>query len=167
MATFALTGDALPSGGLRGIVLNVDVAGRRISRSFAPVTNLTYDFLWDGLDAYGRPVHGPQKVRYAIIYVYGGGEYFEPQSGEWQSFGKPPSQVMVGSPYNNVFKSQAGAFVMGEWMAAGMGLGALANVIHPYPTQAEVIRKAGDAYNRTRLTPFVQKLFRGWLALTR
>ena len=27
------------------------------------------------------------------------------------------------------------------------------DVIHPYPTQAEVIKKAGDAYNRTRLTP--------------
>src|SRR5262249_50753152 len=30
-------------------------------------------------------------------------------------------------------------------MAAGLGLGKLANVIHPYPTQAEAIRKAGDA----------------------
>jgi glycogen phosphorylase len=33
------------------------------------------------------------------------------------------------------------------------GLGKLANVIHPYPTQAEAIRQAGDLYNRTRLTP--------------
>ena len=48
-----------------------------------------------------------------------------------------------------------------------VGLGALANVIHPYPTQAEAIRKAGDAYNRTRLTPFVKKLFAAWLRWTR
>lgn len=48
-----------------------------------------------------------------------------------------------------------------------VGLGALANVIHPYPTQAEAIRKAGDAYNRTRLTPTVKRLFAGWLRLTR
>jgi pyruvate/2-oxoglutarate dehydrogenase complex dihydrolipoamide dehydrogenase (E3) component len=33
-----------------------------------------------------------------------------------------------------------------------IGLGTLASVIHPYPTQAEAIRKAGDLYNRTRLT---------------
>jgi pyruvate/2-oxoglutarate dehydrogenase complex dihydrolipoamide dehydrogenase (E3) component/uncharacterized membrane protein YdjX (TVP38/TMEM64 family) len=52
-------------------------------------------------------------------------------------------------------------------MAAGMGLGALANVIHPYPTQAEVIRKAGDAYNRTRLTPRVRRLFAWWLRRSR
>jgi len=52
-------------------------------------------------------------------------------------------------------------------MAAGLGLGALAGVIHPYPTQAEAIRQLGDAYNRTRLTPFVKKLFSRWLAWTR
>jgi pyruvate/2-oxoglutarate dehydrogenase complex dihydrolipoamide dehydrogenase (E3) component len=44
-------------------------------------------------------------------------------------------------------------------MAAKMGLGSLASVIHPYPTQAEAIRKAGDAYNRTKLTPTVKRLF--------
>jgi hypothetical protein len=32
-------------------------------------------------------------------------------------------------------------------------------VIHPYPTQAEAIRKIGDQWNRTRLTPGVAKLF--------
>ncbi len=44
-------------------------------------------------------------------------------------------------------------------MAAGAGLGTIARTIHPYPTQAEAIKKAGDAYNRTRLTPRVQKIF--------
>jgi pyruvate/2-oxoglutarate dehydrogenase complex dihydrolipoamide dehydrogenase (E3) component len=44
-------------------------------------------------------------------------------------------------------------------MAGGVGLGALADVIHPYPTQAEAIKKAGDAFNRTRLTPRVKRLF--------
>lgn len=52
-------------------------------------------------------------------------------------------------------------------MAAGLGLAKLSNVIHPYPTQAEAIRKAADAYNRTRLTPFVRKLFRLWLSMVR
>ncbi|HTG44039.1 MAG TPA: FAD-dependent oxidoreductase, partial [Verrucomicrobiae bacterium] len=52
-------------------------------------------------------------------------------------------------------------------MAKGMGLGQLASVIHPYPTQAEAIRQIGDAYNRTRLTPKVKKLFARWLAWTR
>lgn len=38
-------------------------------------------------------------------------------------------------------------------MTNGLGLSALGNTIHPYPTQAEVIRKAADAYARRRLTP--------------
>jgi pyruvate/2-oxoglutarate dehydrogenase complex dihydrolipoamide dehydrogenase (E3) component len=49
-------------------------------------------------------------------------------------------------------------------MAAGIGLGTLTRVIHAYPTQAEAIRKAADAYNRSRLTPTVKWLLRRWLA---
>ena len=52
-------------------------------------------------------------------------------------------------------------------MVNNIGLGKIASVIHPYPTQADAIRKAGDAYNRTRLTPFVKDLFNRWLAWTR
>ena len=48
-----------------------------------------------------------------------------------------------------------------------IGLGRLATTIHPYPTVAEAIRKCGDAYNKTRLTPFVKRLFERWLAWTR
>jgi pyruvate/2-oxoglutarate dehydrogenase complex dihydrolipoamide dehydrogenase (E3) component len=44
-------------------------------------------------------------------------------------------------------------------MAAGKGLATIANAIHPYPTQAEIIKKAADAYSRTRLTPRVKRLF--------
>ncbi|MEG5022308.1 mercuric reductase [Microcoleus sp. AT8-B5] len=52
-------------------------------------------------------------------------------------------------------------------MVNNIGLGKIASTIHPYPTQADAIRKAGDAYNRTRLTPFVKNLFNRWLAWTR
>jgi pyruvate/2-oxoglutarate dehydrogenase complex dihydrolipoamide dehydrogenase (E3) component len=52
-------------------------------------------------------------------------------------------------------------------MAARIGLGRLASVIHPYPTQAEAIRQCGDAYNRTRLTPTVKKWMERWLAWQR
>jgi pyruvate/2-oxoglutarate dehydrogenase complex dihydrolipoamide dehydrogenase (E3) component len=52
-------------------------------------------------------------------------------------------------------------------MVEGIGLGKISSVIHPYPTQAEGIRKAADAYNRTRLTPFVKNLFARWFSWTR
>lgn len=52
-------------------------------------------------------------------------------------------------------------------MTYNLGLGKIAATIHPYPTQAEAVRKLGDQYNRTRLTPLVKRLFERWLAWTR
>ena len=48
-------------------------------------------------------------------------------------------------------------------MVAGIGLRTLARVIHAYPPQAEAIKKAADAYNRTRVTPKIRALSRRWL----
>jgi hypothetical protein len=52
-------------------------------------------------------------------------------------------------------------------LVAGRGLKTLAATIHPYPTQAEVMKKAADAWNRGRLTPRVRRLLAGGLALRR
>jgi pyruvate/2-oxoglutarate dehydrogenase complex dihydrolipoamide dehydrogenase (E3) component len=52
-------------------------------------------------------------------------------------------------------------------MAAKIGLGRLAYVIHPYPTQGELLRAAAGLYTRTRLTPWVAGLFRWFLRLRR
>ncbi|MFW6360078.1 MAG: mercuric reductase, partial [Chroococcales cyanobacterium] len=41
-----------------------------------------------------------------------------------------------------------------------VGLGSLASVIHPYPTQAEAIKKAADFYRRTKLTGRTKSLLR-------
>ena len=48
-------------------------------------------------------------------------------------------------------------------ISSGLGLGTIASTIHPYPTQAEVVKKLADLYNRGRLTPFVRRLLAGWL----
>jgi pyruvate/2-oxoglutarate dehydrogenase complex dihydrolipoamide dehydrogenase (E3) component len=47
-------------------------------------------------------------------------------------------------------------------MKAKIGLGTIASTIHAYPTFAELARKAGDKYNKTRLTPRAKKIFT-WL----
>jgi len=52
-------------------------------------------------------------------------------------------------------------------MNNGVGLSGIGATIHPYPTQAEAIRKLGDAYNRTRLTPFAKSALKTWLAWSR
>jgi hypothetical protein len=52
-------------------------------------------------------------------------------------------------------------------MAGRVGLGAMGSVIHPYPTRAEAIRKAGDAYNRTRVSPGLKRLLSRYFAWRR
>ena len=49
----------------------------------------------------------------------------------------------------------------------GIGLGGLGMTIHPYPTQAESIRKAADAHRRGRLTPRVRRMFDLFFRATR
>jgi pyruvate/2-oxoglutarate dehydrogenase complex dihydrolipoamide dehydrogenase (E3) component len=48
-----------------------------------------------------------------------------------------------------------------------LGLATLLNVIHPYPTQAEGLKRAAAAHARSRLTPRLARLLRGFLALRR
>ncbi|WP_145266261.1 mercuric reductase [Calycomorphotria hydatis] len=51
-------------------------------------------------------------------------------------------------------------------MTNNIGLGKIGNTIYPYPTQAEAIRKLGDQYSRTKLTPFTAKLLRWMINFT-
>jgi pyruvate/2-oxoglutarate dehydrogenase complex dihydrolipoamide dehydrogenase (E3) component len=52
-------------------------------------------------------------------------------------------------------------------MTGGQGMSAIGRAIHPYPTQAEVVKRLADAYSRTRLTPFIKKVLKGWLSWRR
>ena len=54
----------------------------------------------------------------------------------------------------------AGEMIGEPTLAIGRGLTAadLSTTIHPYPTQAEVWRKLGDAWQRTRLTPRAKRI---------
>lgn len=52
-------------------------------------------------------------------------------------------------------------------MVARIGMKKLNKVIHPYPVQAEAIRRLTDEYQLTRLTPLPKALLRLWLKLTR
>jgi hypothetical protein len=52
-------------------------------------------------------------------------------------------------------------------MKGKIGLKKLNEVIHPYPTQAEALRRIAGKWQATRLTPGVAKLLKGWLAWQR
>jgi hypothetical protein len=52
-------------------------------------------------------------------------------------------------------------------MRRGGRLSDLSQDVFPYPTLADVVRKAGDAYQRTRLTPGLLSLLRRYFAVVR
>lgn len=52
-------------------------------------------------------------------------------------------------------------------ITAGIGLSALANTIHPYPTQAELVRKVALQLARRQLTPLRHRLLEWWFGLGR
>lgn len=70
----------------------------------------------------------------------------------------PKGKVLGGT----VVAAHAGEMI-GEITTAvqhGTSLGTLASVIHPYPTVADAIRRTGDLFNRTRLTPGKAKILK-------
>jgi len=70
---------------------------------------------------------------------------------------KKGSDEILGA---TIVASNAGDMISEVTLAMNqkVGLGKIASAIHPYPTQAEAIRKLGDQFNRTRLTPRSKKL---------
>lgn len=79
---------------------------------------------------------------------------------------RPGTDRILGA---TVVSSHAGELIgeIAVAMRGKVGLRRLASVIHPYPTQGDAIRRIGDAYNKTRLTPFVKHWMDRWLALRR
>lgn len=90
--------------------------------------------------------------------------------GETEGFVKVHLQAGTDHIVGATIVAEHAGEMIGELTLAiksGIGLGTIGATIHPYPTIAEAIRKLGDQYNRTRLTPFVKALFQKWLAWTR
>jgi len=52
-------------------------------------------------------------------------------------------------------------------MQAGVGLGSIGKTIHPYPTQAEVIKRVANAWRKESFTEGKKNILRKWFSWTR
>jgi hypothetical protein len=85
-----LSKDTLPAS-LKAIRLEIQIAGQRITPpDFAPLPNQSYDFRWEGRDAYGRQVIGAQECYINIGYVYPGQYQSPSSSGRFGDFSGIP-----------------------------------------------------------------------------
>jgi RHS repeat-associated protein len=64
-----ITGPSVPDG-LRGIRLEISVAGRRLVQRVPVEPDRTFTFTWDGRDAYGRALQGEQRVFVRLGFEY-------------------------------------------------------------------------------------------------
>jgi pyruvate/2-oxoglutarate dehydrogenase complex dihydrolipoamide dehydrogenase (E3) component/uncharacterized membrane protein YdjX (TVP38/TMEM64 family) len=90
--------------------------------------------------------------------------------GETEGFARVHYDSKTGKILGGTIVARHAGEMLGELtlaMVAKQGVGVLSSTIHSYPTQAEVLRKIGDAYMRTKLTPLVKRLFEKWLAWRR
>ena len=86
--------------------------------------------------------------------------------GETDGFARVHYDKKSGRVLGGTIVARHAGEMLGELtlaITAKQTVGVLSSTIHSYPTQAEVLRKIGDAYMRTKLTPTVKKVFTKWL----
>ncbi len=87
-----LTPDEVPES-LQTVILEIKVAGQAHRFEYPPLPGLQHTFIWDGLDAYGRPVVGEVAVKgrvgFKYPYLITGGP------GTGRSFGLPSASTLT------------------------------------------------------------------------
>jgi len=66
-----LSGPTVPAS-LKRIDMQLTVAGTTTTQSFPPQANLTYEYPWTGVDAFGRQLQGMQTIWAHVTFVYNG-----------------------------------------------------------------------------------------------
>jgi len=86
--------------------------------------------------------------------------------GEAEGFARVHYDKKTGKILGGTIVARHAGEMLGELtlaITAKQSVGVLSSTIHSYPTQAEALRKIGDTYMRTKLTPTVKKVFAKWL----
>ena len=90
--------------------------------------------------------------------------------GETDGFARVHYDKKTGKILGGTIVARHAGEMLGELtlaITAKQSAAVLSSTIHSYPTQAEMLRKIGDAYMRTKLTPTLKKVFEKWLAWRR
>lgn len=141
-----LTGATLPSG-LNRVYLVIQVEGQEIDLDFAPSANLSYNFVWNGKDAYGRNVQGKHPVNTQIGYNYNA--TFQVPTAD-QSFGNTSGNPLSNRrSYTTTTLWQNWSGLIGLWDETSRSLGSWSlNIHHLYDAVAKVIH-FGDGNSRS------------------
>ncbi len=120
-----------------------EIATVGLSESSATKKNLEYDLIAARVDEIDRPVLEGEASGFVKVLAAKGTDRILGVTLVCENAGDLLHEFVLAMKY-------------------GVGLGKISSTIHAYPTFAELARKAGDKYNKTRLTPMAQKIF-SWL----
>jgi YD repeat-containing protein len=127
-----LSGSNVPAS-LDRIEVHATIAGRVLAQTFAPGPNLVATLTWDGRDAYGRVMQGPQPVRGEVSFLYPA-VYREPADFE-ASFGTVGEAALSANPTRQeiaVTRPFAGSLGV-AWDARAQALGGWTlDALHAY-----------------------------------
>jgi pyruvate/2-oxoglutarate dehydrogenase complex dihydrolipoamide dehydrogenase (E3) component len=90
--------------------------------------------------------------------------------GETAGFARAHYERKTGRILGGTIVARHAGEMIGQLTLAittGQKLSALSSTIQPYPVQADALKRIGDAYMRTKLTPTVKNLFSKWFAWRR
>jgi RHS repeat-associated protein len=163
-----VTGSVMPAG-LMGAYVHVWVAGQLTEQQYLPAANLSYDYTWDGNDAYGRPVQGNPSVTVEIGHLFPV-QYQVPASTA-QSFGMACDGTVVNgqtfcglmpgtaefTERHSFWRTTTQITKLGGLDAKAQGLGGFDfNVHHQYDPVARVLY-LGDGTTRVAdaITPVI------------
>lgn len=132
-----LSKDTVPPG-LKRIELQVQVAGRSFTESFAPNPNQSYTFTWDGKDGYGRILQGKHPVAINVGYVYDG--LYQDPGDLKKAFGYNGNGVPLSvNSRQEIILWQKWKHTIGTWDARSQGLaGWSLDVHHAYDSLGRV-----------------------------
>ena len=120
-----------------------EIATVGLNESTAKARNIDYDLIVQKLEDVDRAVVESEDIGFVKTLV-----------------GKGTDKILGAT-----LVCQSAGDLMHEFVLAmkcGIGLGKISGTTHAYPTFAEIARKVGDKYNKTRLTPTAKKVF-SWL----
>jgi RHS repeat-associated protein len=139
-----LSGATIP-GPVLSIELEIDIAGRKITQSFAPTPNQTYTFVWDREDVEGRVLQGAQPVTVRVGNTYDG--VYETT----QSFGFDLNGVSINGSrtrHQLTLWNTWQAYI-GGWDNIGQGLGGWSLSVQPtYDVSGQALHN-GDGSDLT------------------
>jgi RHS repeat-associated protein len=138
-----ISGPTIPAA-VDKINLDITIAGQLHHRTFSKEPNQTTTFVWDGRDAWGRPVVGNALLEYDISYVYRA--VYAVPGGAPRSFSRVGSGVQVSGDRatNLISLSRRNSVALTGVRPDNDGLGGLNLDVHHHHVSAEATLYRGD-----------------------